>query len=135
MAFILSFIMLFNGVSEIILYFTEKKENKKTWTLVNGILTTLIAIWLLTSSFSEMALILPTIFAFWIMTSGTIRLVAGLQLKETLFTVLGILGIILGFILLYHLLFSGVMISYMVAGTFMYQGIVAIVSSFSKDKS
>ncbi len=131
MAFVLSFIMLFNGVSEIILYFTEKKENKKTWTLINGILTVLIAIWLLTSSFVEMTLVLPTIFAFWIMMSGTIRLVTGIHVKETLLTILGIIGIILGFILLYHPLFSGLMISYMVAGTFLYQGIVAIVSAFS----
>ncbi len=135
LAFLLSFTMLVSGIAEIAAFFTLPKEDKKrAWTLVSGILTVIISLWLLSSSFIEMSMMMPTIFAFWIMMSGITRMVAGIQLKETGFTVLGIIGIIVGFILLYHPLFSGLMMSGMIAGVFMYQGIVSITSFFTSKK-
>ena len=135
--------MIFSGISDIVNYFSYDKERRSPWFLVNGIITILLALWLLSGSTTDVALIIPTIFAFWILSSSIARLLDALSLKKTILANtsvvntmmwLGIIGIIFGIILFINPGFTGSLISYIMAFLFIYQGFNSLSIFFRLSK-
>ena len=123
--------MLLGGMSEVLGYFSFEAGRRSIWLLLNGIVTILLAFWLLSSSNTDLALLIPTIFAFWVLSASITRLLDGLKLKQTLLgntkfvntlVLVGGLGVLFGLILLLNPVFAGALITYVMAGLFIYQG-------------
>ena len=101
-----SIVMLLAGISEIVGYFNSNR--RELWYLLNGVITVILAIWLLSADDVSKATLIPNLLALWIFCSGIARLIDGLALKKTLqretnltkrLVTFGITGIVLGIIL------------------------------------
>lgn len=102
-AFILGLAMLISGIFEIVIFaVTHDEIFGAGWVLTDGILTVLLSILLLCNQYVT-AIAIPYIFAIWVMFTGTSRTIASFDLKKVhmsgwgWMTLLGILGIVLGF--------------------------------------
>lgn len=136
LAFAFSFVMLFNGIAEIVRYFSNKATSHGIQ-LFNGIITVLLALALLSSSWIEMAAMIPFFIAFWVLFGGISKLIMSFAVKKvdakagSTLMWLGILGIVAGIIMAGHPYFTGISVAYLVAFTFIYQGIASIVMFFA----
>ncbi|MBF0805615.1 MULTISPECIES: HdeD family acid-resistance protein [unclassified Streptococcus] len=125
---------LIDGISNVVQYFAN--EYKSGWSLFNGVITTLLAMMLLTDGFGARTAFMTYMIAFWVLFSGITRFMLSFDVKKvnrsTGSTLMwtGILGIITGTLMMMTPFFTAVMISYMVGFTFIYQGIASIVLYF-----
>lgn len=133
--------MLFSGITEIAEFFGEEKEDRSNWTLVSGILITLLGIWTIFGRGSNVLLaILPFIFAISVIGSSISRIIGSRALKAegssywVWVMVFGILGIILGIVLLFSPLLSNMVIAYIIAVMLISYGADNIVIFFRMNK-
>lgn len=136
---ILSVSILVDGITQLVAYFSA--EEKSGWQLANGIFAIIVGIWMLSGTMFELALSIPMIFAFLVLMASIMRLISGFEfnkvgLKEGggLLIASGIIGIIIGFILLYHPLLSGSVVTFMVVAALIYQGSINIINFFKAFK-
>lgn len=134
-SFFFAAVMFINGVYEIIHYFADKEDHILI-VLLNGILTILLSILVLSSPLFAAATIIPYFFACWILFSGITRFVISFKIRYITrrggfyLLLIGILGIICGIIMLMHPLFTSLFVAYLIGFDFIYHGIISIVLFF-----
>ncbi len=128
-----SIVMLLAGISEIVGYFNSNR--RELWYLLNGVITVILAIWLLSADDVSKATLIPNLLALWIFCSGIARLIDGLALKKTLqretnltkrLVTFGITGIVLGIILWIVPGIVATLLTILIAAIFIFQGILFI---------
>lgn len=81
LGFIFSYAVLLGGVFEVVRYFGVLKPARTGWDLVNGILTVVVGLILLTASAGAQATYIPTIVGVWLISWALIRLMIAQGLK------------------------------------------------------
>ncbi|MDY0266074.1 MAG: DUF308 domain-containing protein [Methanimicrococcus sp.] len=131
---ILGLLLLFSGLSEILIFIDQGKDERSGWWLAGGILSLIIGIWILFGRGSDALLaFIPTVFAVWVLFSGILRVVGSLSLRSYgvkywwLSTILGLLYSIAGFALLFMPLLSSMLVVYTIAISLILYGITNVV--------
>lgn len=130
-----AFVFLFNGIAEIIKYFS-KDSVKSGWVLFHGIITVLLSLCLFSGTVLDLIMFIPYIFAIWVMFSGISKLMLSFVVRKeekkagNLMLTLGILGIIASIIMLGHPLMTGIFVAYTIAFIFIYNGVTALILAF-----
>ena len=81
LGFVFSIAVLLGGVFEVVRYFGVLKPARTGWDLVNGILTVVVGLILLTASAGAQATYIPTIVGVWLISWALIRLMIAQGLK------------------------------------------------------
>ena len=81
LGYVFSSSVLFGGVFELVRYFGTPKQARTGWDLVDGILTVVAGLILLTASVGAQATFIPTIVGAWMITWALIRLMTAQDMK------------------------------------------------------
>lgn len=137
----IGFMLLLSGLSEILIFIDQRKDERSGWWLAGGILSLIIGIWILFGRGSDALLtLIPIVFAAWVLFSGVLRIVGSLSLRSYgakywwLSTLLGILYSLAGVILLFAPYLSSMIVVYMIAFSLILYGITNIVIYLSLRK-
>lgn len=132
-AFVLGLGLLVSGVGSILIYATMRDFSLGGgWMLADGIITTLLALFLLFNPIKTAAVI-PYIFALWVMFSGILKLVHSFEVKKLEVSgwlgmlLLGMVGVLLGFAALFNPIAAMITISILIGIFLIFQGISAIL--------
>ncbi len=143
LAVFISICMLISGFSEVASYFSEDKEYRSGWVLTGGIITLLVALWLLFGhGTAAIAAVIPFVFAVWVLVSGITRAVGAFSLKSYgagnwgWVLAAGILEAVLGGLMMFYPLLSVTLISAVLAMMFISHGIsdIAVFAGLTKAK-
>lgn len=134
LAFILGLVMMAYGVSQIVTWFTTRKESgSSAWVLGEGILTTLIGALVCFYPF-QTDLVLAIWFAAWLIVSGIMRIAGAVQIRKNfpgtpwgLMLIMGVICILVGIYGLVHPLVAGMAIAMLLGIFFILQGINCLV--------
>lgn len=134
--------MIISGVSEILSFCTDNKENRSGWLLSSGIISTLLGLWVFFGKgVALLAIILPFVFATWVFASGVIRISGAISLYKTGSKIwgwvltLGILCTISGFILLFSPLYTAILMVSILSFTLILHGINNTIVFFHMNKN
>lgn len=139
LALMFACVFLINGISDVVGYFGSKGD-KSAFRLVGGILTIILAIWLFSGTFWDIAMFIPYMIAFWVFLGGISKAIwGGANLKSdksfgSALLPLGILAIIAGIVMMMHPIMTGFLVVYTAALIMIYQGIVSFVMFFKLRK-
>lgn len=81
LGFIFSFAVLLGGVFELVRYFGAFKPARTGWDLVNGLLTVLVGVMLLSASAGAQATLIPTFVGLWLIVWALVRIMSAQKLK------------------------------------------------------
>lgn len=81
LGFIFSFAVLLGGVFELVRYFGAPKPARTGWDLVNGLLTVLVGVMLLSASAGAQATLIPTFVGLWLIVWALVRIMSAQKLK------------------------------------------------------
>lgn len=81
LGFIFSFAVLLSGVFELVRYFGALKPARTGWDLVNGLLTVLVGVMLLSASAGAQATLIPTFVGLWLIVWALVRIMSAQKLK------------------------------------------------------
>lgn len=81
LGFVFSVAVLLGGVFELVRYFGALKPARTGWDLINGILTVVVGLILLTASAGAQATYIPTIVGVWLVAWALIRLMTAQGVK------------------------------------------------------
>ena len=128
-SFFFAAVMFINGVYEIIHYFADKEDHIFI-VLLNGIITILLSILVLSSPLFAVATFIPYLFACWILFSGITRFIISFKIRYITRRGGFYLLLICGIVMLMHPLFTSLFVAYMIGFDFIYHGIISIVLFF-----
>ena len=136
LGFVFSIAVLLGGVFELVRYFGALKPARTGWDLVNGILTVVVGLILLSASAGAQATYIPTIVGVWLIAWALIRLMTAQGLKylsfaagrHLQFSAIGTL--ILGLLMLLFPMFFGVAAVWMAALGLLVTGLVFVGDFF-----
>lgn len=136
LGYVFSFAVLLGGVFEVVRYFGTPKQARTGWDLVDGILTVVAGLILLTASVGEQATFIPTIVGTWMIMWALIRLMTAQGLKylsfaagrHLQFSAIGTL--ILGLLVLLFPMIFGVAAVWMAALALLVTGLVFVGDFF-----
>lgn len=77
---IIAIIIFLSGFTSLFMY--SSSVNRSLWYLLQGILSIVFGIILLSSSVMSLSSAVMTIVAYWILISGILRLIGGFQMKK-----------------------------------------------------
>lgn len=139
LALLLACIFLINGISDVIDYFGNK-GNKSVFRLIGGVLTIILAVWLFSGTFWDIAMFIPYMIAFWVLFGGISKAIwGGANFKSdksfgSALLLLGILAILAGIVMMMHPIMTGFFVVYTAALIMIYQGIISFVLFFKLRK-
>lgn len=140
-AMLVCLLVLFYGILMIASYFSYSKEHRSGWLLVLGILSALLGLWMLLSGdFVAIIATIPFVFALWLLFGSISMIASSFDMKNmnvsgwVLELILGIIGSVLGFFLLFNPLTSAVSASLSLAFIFVFRGISDIIFFFTTRK-
>ena len=136
LGFVFSIAVLLGGVFEVVRYFGVLKPARTGWDLVNGILTVVVGLILLTASAGAQATYIPTIVGVWLIAWALIRLMTAQGLKylsfaagrHLQFSAIGTL--ILGLLVLLFPMFFGAVAVWLIALVLLLAGLVFVGDFF-----
>ena len=136
LGFVFSIALLLGGVFELVRYFGALKPARTGWDLVNGILTVVVGLILLSASAGAQATYIPTIVGVWLIAWALIRLMTAQAMKylsyaagrHLQFSAIGTL--ILGLLVLLFPMCFGVVAVWMAALALMVTGLVFVGDFF-----
>ena len=136
LGFVFSIAVLLGGVFELVRYFGALKPARTGWDLVNGILTVVVGLILLSASAGAQATYIPTIVGVWLIAWALIRLMTAQGLKylsfaagrHLQFSAIGTL--ILGLLVLLFPMFFGAVAVWLVALVLLLAGLVFVGDFF-----
>lgn len=136
LGFVFSIAVLLGGVFELVRYFGALKPARTGWDLVNGILTVVVGLILLSASAGAQATYIPTIVGVWLIAWALIRLMTAQGLKylsfaagrHLQFSAIGTL--ILGLLVLLFPMCFGVAAVWMAALALLVTGLVFVGDFF-----
>ena len=126
--------LLIFGISEIYMFRSRHYGEHSGWVLASGIISTLLGIWLFffPSGQAGMLVVLPFLLAFWVMSAGVARVAGAFSLKQLgtaswgWVLALGIIGVLLGFLLMFNPIISMLTIAALIGFAFIWNGIATI---------
>lgn len=131
----IGFIM--HGIGDMSIYFSTDKGARHGWLMVGGIVSLIFGMWTLTIPGTiGMAIALPLVIATWIIFYGVLRIVSWVHLKEwssaagNMNLIMGLIGIILGFVLLRKPEVTDFLISIVLFIVFIVEGVASIGNFF-----
>ena len=136
LGFVFSIAVLLGGVFELVRYFGALKPARTGWDLVNGILTVVAGLILLSASAGAQATYIPTIVGVWLIAWALIRLMTAQGLKylsfaagrHLQFSAIGTL--ILGLLVLLFPMFFGAVAVWLIALVLLLAGLVFVGDFF-----
>ena len=136
LGFVFSIAVLLGGVFEVVRYFGVLKPARTGWDLVNGILTVVVGLILLSASAGAQATYIPTIVGVWLIAWALIRLMTAQGLKylsfaagrHLQFSAIGTL--ILGLLVLLFPMFFGAVAVWLIALVLLLAGLVFVGDFF-----
>ena len=136
LGYVFSIAVLLGGVFEVVRYFGTPKHARTGWDLVDGILTVVVGLILLTASVGAQATYIPIIVGAWMITWALIRLMTAQDMKyldyaagrHLQFSAIG--SLILGFFVLLFPMIFGVAAVWMVALGLLVTGLVFVGDFF-----
>ena len=136
LGFVFSIAVLLGGVFELVRYFGALKPARTGWDLVNGILTVVVGLILLSASAGAQATYIPTIVGVWLIALALIRLMTAQGLKylsfaagrHLQFSAIGTL--ILGLLVLLFPMFFGAVAVWLIALVLLLAGLVFVGDFF-----
>ena len=138
LAVFIGIVMLISGLSEIASFLGSDRSERSGWMLTGGILSTILGIWsFFGSGISALTAALPFVFACGVLATSVVRTVGAVFLRDqgiknwSLSLILGILGILFGFVLSLWPVLAGFIISYILAFLFIAHGAGNICMFFS----
>ena len=136
LGFIFSFAVLLGGVFELVRYFGALKPARTGWDLVNGLLTVLVGIMLLSASAGAQATYIPTIVGVWLVAWALIRLMTAQGMKYLSYAAgrhlqfYAICSLVLGLLVLLFPMFFGAVAVWGIALVLMLIGFVFVGDFF-----
>ena len=136
LGYVFSFAVLLGGVFEVVRYFGTPKQVRTGWDLVDGILTVVAGLILLSASAGAQATYIPTIVGVWLIAWALIRLMTAQAMKylsyaagrHLQFSAIGTL--ILGLLVLLFPMIFGVAAVWMAALGLLVTGLVFVGDFF-----
>ncbi|AOZ72757.1 hypothetical protein BK816_05160 [Boudabousia tangfeifanii] len=132
-----SFSVLFGGIFDLWFQLSLPASRRSGYGILMAVVTIILSLILLTGSQAEQALLLPVFLAIWFIFFGLLRIVAGIKLHQLFpgrgrgFSFTGLMLVIIGILVLLSPLFSGTVMVYMIAISFVAVGISRIVDFFT----
>lgn len=141
LSWVISFAILFHGITSIVTFFYIREEFGSSWVLVDGIVSLIFGTLLLCNeSIVFVASLLPWLFSLWLLLKGITQIVCAFEYKKivgnieyALMTV-GILSLIFGLIMLLHPYVAAVAMSIIIGMYLIIIGIAFIMSFFKSQK-
>lgn len=138
LSIVLCVALLISGIFEIISYFSIDKRIRPAGMLIIGIFTTILGVWILFSDNGVASFMGALIIAFpiWLLVSSIMTAVDSISLKKWGISlwwvnmVIGIIGAITGFLLMFEPITSMLTISYAVAFAIIYRGVTDVAIFF-----
>lgn len=129
-------VILLAGVFELVRYFGALKPARTGWDLINGILTVVVGLILLTASAGAQATYIPTIVGVWLVAWALIRLMTAQGMKylsyaagrHLQFSAIG--SLVLGLLVLLFPMFFGAVAVWLVALVLLVAGLVFVGDFF-----
>lgn len=143
LGWVLGVLLLISGIELIVCYFGGRKVCiPSAWDLALGILTTVLAIVILTNNYAQFftELILAYMLGVWIVVSGALRIFAAFGLKKLevsiwwLSLVVGVLLILAGIYAFFHPIVAAITLGVMAGLYVTVQGVNLIVFGISMRK-
>ncbi len=136
LGFVFSFAVLLGGVFELVRYFGALKPARTGWDLINGILTVVVGLILLTASAGAQATYIPTIVGVWLIAWALIRLMTAQGMKylsyaagrHLQFSAIGTL--VLGLLVVLFPMFFGAVAVWLIALVLLLAGLVFVGDFF-----
>mgnify|MGYP000917028341 len=136
LGFVFSVAVLLGGVFELVRYFGALKPARTGWDLINGILTVVVGLILLTASAGAQATYIPTIVGVWLVAWALIRLMTAQGIKylsyaagrHLQFSAIG--SLVLGLLVLLFPMFFGSVAVWLIALVLMLAGFVFVGDFF-----
>lgn len=136
LGFVFSFAVLLGGVFELVRYFGSLKPARTGWDLINGILTVVVGLILLTASAGAQATYIPTIVGVWLIAWALIRLMTAQGLKylsyaagrHLQFSAIG--ALVLGLLVVLFPMFFGAVAVWLIALVLLLAGLVFVGDFF-----
>ena len=136
LGYVFSFAVLLGGVFEVVRYFGTPKQARTGWDLVDGILTVVAGLILLTASVGAQATYIPIVVGIWMVAWALIRLMTAQEMKHLnyaagshlQFSAIG--SLILGFLVLLFPMIFGVAAVWMAALGLLVTGLVFVGDFF-----
>ena len=136
LGFVFSIAVLLGGVFELVRYFGALKPARTGWDLVNGILTVVVGLILLTASAGAQATYIPTIVGVWLIAWALIRLMIAQGLKylsyaagrHLQFSAIG--ALVLGLLVVLFPMFFGAVAVWLIALVLLLAGLVFVGDFF-----
>ena len=130
LGFVFSISVLLGGVFELVRYFGAPKPARTGWDLINGILTVVAGLILLSASAGAQATYIPTIVGVWLITWALIRMMTAQSMKyldyaagrQLQFSAIG--SLILGLLVLLFPMFFGTVAVWLIALALLVAGLV-----------
>ena len=141
LGYVFSFAVLLGGVFEVVRYFGTPKQARTGWDLVDGILTVVAGLILLSASAGAQATYIPTIVGVWLIAWALIRLMTAQAMKylsyaagrHLQFSAIGTL--ILGLLVLLFPMIFGVAAVWMAALGLLVTGLVFVGDFFGSRRT
>ena len=136
LGFVFSVAVLLGGVFELVRYFGALKPARTGWDLINGILTVVVGLILLTASAGAQATYIPTIVGVWLVAWALIRLMTAQAMKylsyaagrHLQFSAIG--SLVLGLLVLLFPMFFGAVAVWLIALVLLVAGLVFVGDFF-----
>ena len=136
LGFVFSVAVLLGGVFELVRYFGALKPARTGWDLINGILTVVVGLILLTASAGAQATYIPTIVGVWLVAWALIRLMTAQGIKHLSyaagrhlqFSAIG--SLVLGLLVLLFPMFFGAVAVWLIALVLLVAGLVFVGDFF-----
>lgn len=136
LGFVFSVAVLLGGVFELVRYFGALKPARTGWDLINGILTVVVGLILLTASAGAQATYIPTIVGVWLVAWALIRLMTAQGIKylsyaagrHLQFSAIG--SLVLGLLVLLFPMFFGAVAVWLIALVLLVAGLVFVGDFF-----
>lgn len=136
LGFVFSVAVLLGGVFELVRYFGALKPARTGWDLINGILTVVVGLILLTASAGAQATYIPTIVGVWLVAWALIRLMTAQGVKylsyaagrHLQFSAIG--SLVLGLLVLLFPMFFGAVAVWLIALVLLVAGLVFVGDFF-----
>ena len=134
----IAFGLLVASIAAILSYFSAPKELRSPVYLFQGFVSLLLALYLVAYGFVTLPVVIPTIVGIWLIVEAIIAFFKGKRLG-LIFPIIGsnitwvaLLAFLLGLVILFNPVATGVFVVYVIAFAFLVTGFTYIIEAFRK---
>lgn len=134
----ISFGLLVSSIAAILGYFSAPKELRSPVYLFQGFVSLLLALYLVAYGFVTLPVVIPTIVGIWLIVEAIIAFFKGNRLRlifpiiSSNITWVALLEFLLGLVILFNPVATGVFVVYVIAFSFLVTGFTYIIEAFRK---